>query len=236
MQGSVEAVITAPTTQPNKRLERTRHERASLLSCVGEPLKRSVMPLLSRTMMKPKYLALIALVALIGGLAYFYWTLGRMFRPYGDRGDAYETWEATSNAFKVKITAHYETNVYMGGAYYVCETLPHGSDRWSEFKVFRVDDANPIPSKRFRFVTDQIAYIYMGDDFVVTMDAGRTWSTWKPILTLLNGDLVHWGIEEAHVEGDGTGEAKLCRYDEKANKLVDLTVRTNDYGRNWRTG
>jgi hypothetical protein len=26
----------------NKRLERTRHERASLLSFVGEPLKRSV--------------------------------------------------------------------------------------------------------------------------------------------------------------------------------------------------
>jgi hypothetical protein len=26
----------------NKRLERTRHERAALLSCVGEPLKRSV--------------------------------------------------------------------------------------------------------------------------------------------------------------------------------------------------
>jgi hypothetical protein len=29
----------------NKRLERTRHERASLVSCVGKPLKRSVMPL-----------------------------------------------------------------------------------------------------------------------------------------------------------------------------------------------
>jgi len=29
-------------TAPNKRLERTRHERASLLSCVGEPLKRNV--------------------------------------------------------------------------------------------------------------------------------------------------------------------------------------------------
>ena len=27
---------------PNTRLERTRHERASLVSCVGEPLKRSV--------------------------------------------------------------------------------------------------------------------------------------------------------------------------------------------------
>src|SRR5678816_3044600 len=30
----------------NKRLERTRHERASLLSCVGEPLKRNVRLLL----------------------------------------------------------------------------------------------------------------------------------------------------------------------------------------------
>jgi hypothetical protein len=30
--------MTQPTTY--KRLERTRHERASLLSCVGEPLKR----------------------------------------------------------------------------------------------------------------------------------------------------------------------------------------------------
>src|SRR5260370_31869454 len=29
-------------TKPNNRLERTRHERASLVSCVGEPLKRSV--------------------------------------------------------------------------------------------------------------------------------------------------------------------------------------------------
>ena len=27
----------------NKRLERTRHERASLVGCVGEPLKRNVM-------------------------------------------------------------------------------------------------------------------------------------------------------------------------------------------------
>jgi hypothetical protein len=32
--------IEAPP--PNKRLQRTRHERASLVSCVGEPLKRNV--------------------------------------------------------------------------------------------------------------------------------------------------------------------------------------------------
>jgi hypothetical protein len=37
--------VLEPKAASNKRLERTRHERASLVRCVGEPLKRSVMPL-----------------------------------------------------------------------------------------------------------------------------------------------------------------------------------------------
>jgi hypothetical protein len=37
----------------NKRLERTRHERPSLVGCVGEPLKRSVM-LLTGAMNQPR--------------------------------------------------------------------------------------------------------------------------------------------------------------------------------------
>jgi hypothetical protein len=35
------------TLHRTKRLERTRRERASLVSCVGEPLKRNVMLLLN---------------------------------------------------------------------------------------------------------------------------------------------------------------------------------------------
>src|SRR5262249_30599912 len=38
-------VSTDARRTSNTRLERTRHERASLLSCVGEPLKRSVLRL-----------------------------------------------------------------------------------------------------------------------------------------------------------------------------------------------
>jgi hypothetical protein len=34
--------IATPMPRHNTRLERTRHERVSLLSCVGEPLKRNV--------------------------------------------------------------------------------------------------------------------------------------------------------------------------------------------------
>ena len=38
---SIELNLVSDGAQ-NKRLERTRHERASLLSWVGEPLKRSI--------------------------------------------------------------------------------------------------------------------------------------------------------------------------------------------------
>ena len=46
----------------NKRLERTRHERASLLSNLGEPLKRSVMHLLD---MKIKILLTVTLLIIL---------------------------------------------------------------------------------------------------------------------------------------------------------------------------
>ena len=52
----------------NTRLERTRHERASLLSCVGEPLKRSVSwPSISLKLMRR--FALLSLLLLTLGLS-----------------------------------------------------------------------------------------------------------------------------------------------------------------------
>jgi hypothetical protein len=55
---------------PNKRLERTRHERASKLSCVGEPLKRNVRCYIyevgSIFVMRKSSLALIAMLSFSG--------------------------------------------------------------------------------------------------------------------------------------------------------------------------
>jgi len=51
--------------QSNKRLERTPHERASLLRCVGEPLERNVRRFKSCLEMRP--LILLTLVLLIAG-------------------------------------------------------------------------------------------------------------------------------------------------------------------------
>ena len=56
-------VTARPYHTPNKRLERTRHQRASLLSCVGEPLKRNAILLLLEAAMRVLILAAIAVLA-----------------------------------------------------------------------------------------------------------------------------------------------------------------------------
>ncbi len=119
----------------------------------------------------------------------------------------------------------------MPGAFWVCESAPVGSNEWREFMVFRLDDAIPILRERLRFVNEQTAYLYMADDFLVTVNGGRSWSNWKPFLPQYGNP--RFGIREAHVEADGTGTAKLERYDERADAIISIEVRTRDYGQSW---
>lgn len=183
--------------------------------------------------MRAKYIILITVGALAGLVVYSLYTFNQMFRLYGDRGRAYETWETANNVFKVRVTAYQEANVYLPGAYFACESAPIGSNEWREFKVFRVDDPNPIPRKLFSFVSDQVAYIYMANDFVVTVDGGQSWSVWKPILPQPDGERVYWAFKEASVEPNGKGKAKLWRYDERVKDLVYTEIQTQDFCRNW---
>jgi len=185
--------------------------------------------------MQPKYVFLIFIVGIVGMMAYCSAKTETMFRPYGERGAVYETWETRNEAFKVKITARHEINVYMPGAYYICEVAAAGTDDWREFKAIRADDPNPILRERFQFVNAQTAYLYTTDDFSVTVDGGRTWKVWQPRLPQPDGKLEYWGIINAHVEANGTGRAKLTRYDEQVKDRVETEVRTADFGQTWNT-
>ena len=48
-----------------------------------------------------------------------------------------------------------------------------------------------------------------------------------------NGEQVYWSFKEAQVEADGTGKAKLWRYDEQVKDIVEVEIQTRDYGRSW---
>jgi hypothetical protein len=68
----------------------------------------------------------------------------------------------------------------------------------------------------------------------VTIDGGRNWLVWKPMLPKANGQRLSWAITEAYVDADGKGRAKLEAYDKEAKARVSLDVKTEDFGRTWR--
>ena len=183
--------------------------------------------------MKLKNICLITLISIIAVITDGCYKFSDPFRFPGDRGEIYETWETTNNNFKIRITAYREVGIYMPGAFFVCESAPLDSSEWREFKFYRADDAIPILRERFRFVNDQTAYYYTEDDFLVTVDGGKNWLVWQPILPQSNGERVYWAITEAYVEANGTGRAKLWHYDEHIKDGMSLEVHTKDYGQSW---
>ncbi len=186
------------------------------------------------TNVKPKHIFLIFIIGVIGVLGYGCLKFSMMFRSHGDRGAVYETFETANNTFKVKMTARYEENVYMPGAYLIYESAPIDSNKWREFLSYRTDDAIPIPRETFRFLNEQTAYVYLAYDFAVTLDGGRTWKVWKPLFPQSNGQPLYWAITEARVEADGTGQAKVESYDERKKARVALEIFTEDFGQSWR--
>src|SRR5258707_680263 len=80
----------------NKRLEQTRHQRASLVSCVGEPLKRSVslLPLIMReAILKGFFSGDVSAKILAEDLMGSMITKGDMTKhPIEDMGEGFQVW------------------------------------------------------------------------------------------------------------------------------------------------
>ncbi len=179
---------------------------------------------------------ILTLAVTFGIGAYLTYQYHWLLRFPGDRGAAYDTWETSNKNFKIRMTAYFEEGIYMPGAFYTFETAPIGSNGWRQFKAFRGDDAIPLSdlNGRFHFLSDQTAYFYMADEYIVTTDSGRNWSVWKPYLASFDDRGLYWTITEVNVAPDGNGRALLEAYDEETGKLVSLEAATPDFGRSWK--
>ena len=190
--------------------------------------------MLSRAM-KTRYLTGLAILSTVAAMISVCYTLSSAFRFPGDRGPAYETWESSNEVFKLRLTAYHEVGIYMPGAFYSFESAPIGSDEWTEVKEHRGDDAIPLTAfkERTRFVDSQTAYFYTWDEFFVTRDGGCNWSRWVALVPESDGRLVGWSISTARVESNGTGRAKLWRYDDQQKREVERELFTPDFGQDW---
>jgi hypothetical protein len=146
-------------------------------------------------------------------------------------GDVIETWETQNDTFRIRATVYDEkgTAPAPGGGYYVFESSPSGVDKWQKIMTFRHDDPVPIPRNQVRFVNQQVAYIFMGWLYAVTVDGGQSWSVWdaskdNQLSKSYNYDM----IREVNISDDGRGNMVLNL---TGNKREELS--TKDFGTHW---
>ena len=172
--------------------------------------------------MRTKFIVGVFLLAIIGSTAGC-WIRGK--------GKTFDNWESRNTKFGVRITA-YEEGGWVGGARYLFEAAPAGSNDWREIMLFRHDDPVPISHNQVHFVNDQVGYCFMGWMYAVTTDSGAHWAVWNAERDLPNWKCCNYVlIREVDIAPDGAGVMKLNAVPQRQGEVPEL--HTQDYGRHW---
>jgi hypothetical protein len=148
------------------------------------------------------------------------------------RGDrVVDTWEATTGTLKVRIRKFNEKNSPFHHNYQVFEAAAGGSDTWRQLLEWRTDGGYPIMYDRVQIVSPQVVNVFFGTKYVVTTDAGQTWTQWDALkLFEFLYPLQVW-IMKVHVSPDGNGILALQYRSNTGFTNSELT--TTDYGVHW---
>jgi hypothetical protein len=166
-------------------------------------------------------------VCLVAGV--LLWLLP-FFRP-GPGERVLEKWESQRGKLKIVVTARPEEKSFVPGAYYSFEAVDDSNSK-REIMTFRHDDPVPINKDGIVFVNDDIAYVFMGWQYAVTTDRGKSWQVWSA-----EKDLPGWKccnyrmIQEVRLSPDGTGTMKLNPIPNRQGEVPELV--TKDFGRHW---
>ena len=111
------------------------------------------------------------------------------------------------------------------GIYYTLQQAVVDPTYWDSVITSRQDEKIELPQQHLRFISDRIAYFFMGQVYAVTTDGGHAWSLWEADRDLADGpcctvDL----IREVSVEPDGKGFMLLKE---------SRPLTTNDFGQHW---
>ena len=144
------------------------------------------------------------------------------------------TWNSESEALiTVRLVCGdcYEEIVAMTPYYYALESRVDGRDRWREVADWETDDPIPIPKEQVLFVGDRVACVFFRGKYVLTIDGGKTWSTWNAVRarpSLTKAIIVDVKLDQA---GRGT---LVMRYQTHGDHGT-MTLKTTDYGVHWAT-
>jgi len=153
-----------------------------------------------------------------------------------------DQWEGTNGTFKIRVLTYDERfGQFPPRVIGVFETLSPESHEWQEIMDVRLKSHVEDPRERVRYLTDQIAYVFMWYKFAVTLNAGRTWT-----VTDLFDDRTAVGLDynSPYIRGvamspQGIGEMIVIEtrripaveFSEDLHKIV---LHTRDCGQHWR--
>src|SRR4051812_39635760 len=83
------------------------------------------------------------------------------------------TYTAVGQGFRIRVDRHVERGPgFVAGAFFVFQSAPLDAEQWHPIMEVRHDDPVDIPTQQIRFVSSDVAYVFMCWEYAVTTDGG----------------------------------------------------------------
>lgn len=136
---------------------------------------------------------------------------------------------------KISLMSYDIYNVIPKGRYYTfsIKRIVDKDERTRKIFNILLNESFLVKSEYIKVLDDNIAYVYLGWMYSVTVDGGRTWNLWNaerdlPEWTCCNPGL----IKEINlsIQGDGT----MTLQPDPNNSGLNILLRTVDFGKHWK--
>jgi len=141
-----------------------------------------------------------------------------------------ETFEIANDNLKINVIAYdLLMDAEPSSKYYTFSSLQGDEGDLKAVFTVRLDQPVSIPRGQVRIVNDEVALVFMGWMYAVTIDGGKSWNIWDG-----ESELGDWQccdptlIQDVKISSDGIGIMTL-----KLSIQQYLTLHTNDYGVHW---
>ena len=143
----------------------------------------------------------------------------------------FRTWRFSNESMRIRVLAYDLKGIDPPGLYYSFQSF---DDQWKEWQtVMTLQQGGDLlaPSDNVHFISRNSAYIAIGPLFGVTLDGGKSWSTFDAGRDLESVPCFEQvNIERVSIDQSGAGSLSLRLSSNNSTKELS----TGDFGSHWR--
>jgi hypothetical protein len=147
-------------------------------------------------------------------------------------GEVIQERTVKNEVFEIKSIVRRQNTPIVPGACYSFYSKNAIETNWKKVFSVRFDEILPSTYIHATFVDDKTGYVFLGENYAVTTDAGHSWELWNADEFF---ERVAYpksrSIEDVKILPDGTGLMKLFKH---PNDSSTVTLITADFGKMWQ--